>query len=233
MLLYNWPMHYQLLFFDLDETLYPATSGLWNAIAQRMQKYMGERLGIPSNQVDTIRRSYFEKYGTTLKGLQANYQVDAVDFLRYVHDIPLDQVLDPDPGLRPLLLSLPQRKWICTNADRGHAQRVLSYLGVADCFAGITDIIDAGFDPKPAAAFYQTALSMAGAQDPQGCVLFDDLPRNLEPASRMGLTTVLVRSETAHSVSPLPYVSYKVPSLHVLPDIFPALWDHHTKPVIT
>ena len=95
MLLYNCPMRYQLLLFDLDETLYPPTSGLWNTIAQRMQDYMVEKLGIPADRADTIRRSYFEKYGTTLRGLQANYQVDAVDFLRYVHDIPLDQVLKP------------------------------------------------------------------------------------------------------------------------------------------
>ncbi|MCU0489940.1 MAG: hypothetical protein MUE67_13470 [Anaerolineales bacterium] len=114
-------MRYQLLLFDLDETLYPATSGLWNAIAQRMEEYMVERLGISLAQVDIIRRTYFEKYGTTLKGLQANYQVDALDFLHYVHDIPLDQVLEPDPALRTLLHSLPQKKWICTNADRGHA----------------------------------------------------------------------------------------------------------------
>ena len=218
-------MRYLLLLFDLDETLYPTTSGLWNAIAQRMQDYMVDRLGIPADQADTIRRSYFEKYGTTLKGLQANYQVDAVDFLRYVHDIPLDKVLEPDPALRPLLLSLPQKKWICTNADRGHAQRVLNYLGVKDCFAGITDIIDADFDPKPSTTFYQTALSMAGMQDPQSCVLFDDLPRNLETASIMGLTTVLVRLEAVRAALPVPYASLMVPSVHALPEVFPELWE--------
>jgi putative hydrolase of the HAD superfamily len=229
MLLYNWPMRYQLLLFDLDETLYPPTSGLWNAIAVRMQNYMAEKLGIADDQVDTIRRSYFDKYGTTLKGLQSNYQVDAVDFLRYVHDIPLDQVLEPDPALRPLLLSLPQKKWICTNADRGHAQRVLNYLGVKDCFAGITDIIDANFDPKPSKAFYQTTLSMAGVQDPQTCVLFDDLPRNLEPASLMGLTTVLVRSEAVRTGQAVPYASFMVPSVHALPEVFPGLWESVSK----
>jgi putative hydrolase of the HAD superfamily len=230
MLLYNWLMHYQLLLFDLDETLYPPTSGLWNAIAQRMQHYMAESLGIPSDQVDTIRRSYFEKYGTTLRGLQANYQIDAVKFLRYVHDIPLDQVLDPDPGLRPLLRSLPQKKWICTNADRGHAQRVLSYLGVSDCFAGITDIIDADFEPKPSKTFYQTAMSAAGVRDPRSCVLFDDLLRNLEPASLMGMTTVLVRPETTHTTLSIPQASYLAPSIHALPGVFPELWENSSKP---
>ncbi len=230
MLLYNWAMRYQLLLFDLDETLYPATSGLWNAIAQRMEEYMVERLGISLAQVDIIRRTYFEKYGTTLKGLQANYQVDALDFLHYVHDIPLDQVLEPDPALRTLLHSLPQKKWICTNADRGHARRVLDYLGVRDCFAGITDIIDAGFDPKPSTAFYKTTLSMAGFQDPKGCVLFDDLPRNLEPASLMGLTTVLVRPEAAYLPSSVPFVSFRVPSVHALPEVFPDLWENHSRP---
>ena len=125
---------------------------------------------------------------------------------------------------------MPQKKWICTNADRGHAQRVLSYLGVMDCFAGITDIIDADFDPKPSTAFYQTTLSMAGIEDPQSCVLFDDLPRNLEPASLMGLTTVLVRPEAVLAAQPVPYASFIVSSVHALPGVFPELWRDNSKP---
>ena len=40
------------LFFDLDDTLYPSASGLWEAIRQRMTTYMEERLGFSADEVD-------------------------------------------------------------------------------------------------------------------------------------------------------------------------------------
>lgn len=220
MLLYNTPMTYHCLFFDLDETLYPPTSGLWNAISEKMADYMIHRLGVAPGEVHDLRRSYFETYGTTLRGLQIHRQVDAVDFLNYVHDIPLNDVLEPDPRLRPLLKSLPQPKWICTNADRNHARRVLRFLGVDDCFEGIIDIYEASYLPKPSNYFFQRALEMAGSCEPDHCVFFDDLPGNLAPARQMGFTTVLVRpGANGHQAA-----SYTVPDLHALPQVFPELW---------
>jgi len=82
-------MRFSHIFFDLDDTLYPSTNGLWNSIRQRMNEYMLERLNIPPEQVAIIRRRYFETYGTTLRGLQLHYQVDADEFLAYVHDLPI------------------------------------------------------------------------------------------------------------------------------------------------
>jgi putative hydrolase of the HAD superfamily len=220
-LLYNTAVTYHTLFFDLDETLYPPGNGLWHAISARMNEYMVQRLGLPSDRVPDLRHSYYETYGTTLRGLQANHQVDAQDFLRFVHDLPLAELLQPDPELRPLLLSLPQTKWICTNADRAHAERVVRFLGIADCFRGVIDIWAADFEPKPAAAFYQRALEIAGVNNPQGCVILDDLPRNLAPARAMGFTTVLVRPNVASD----PAANYAIPDLHSLPGAFPELWQ--------
>ena len=96
-------MPYTQLFFDLDDTLYPSTNGLWNLIRQRMNDYMLEVLRIPPEQVAILRRQYFEAYGTTLRGLQIHYQVDADDFLAYVHDLPVESILSPDAELRRLL----------------------------------------------------------------------------------------------------------------------------------
>lgn len=39
-----------------------------------------------------------------------------------------------DDRLRELLVSLPQEKWIFTNADVRHAEAILAILGVRDCF---------------------------------------------------------------------------------------------------
>jgi FMN phosphatase YigB (HAD superfamily) len=53
-------MRFSTLFFDLDDTLYPNSTGLWNAIKHRMTLYMHERLGIPAEKVpQLISKIYF------------------------------------------------------------------------------------------------------------------------------------------------------------------------------
>jgi pyrimidine 5'-nucleotidase len=185
-----------------------------------METYMVEQLHLPADQVQPLRQKYFETYGTTLRGLQAHHQVQPLEFLAYVHDIPLDGFLHRDPALRPLLQSLPYKKWVCTNADRGHAQRVMHNLDIVDCFVGIIDILQADFHPKPEIQYYQAALSAAGALSPAECVLLDDQPRNLAPAQAMGFTTVLVRP----NISECPFATRIVANLHGLSTVFPELW---------
>jgi putative hydrolase of the HAD superfamily len=212
-------VRYATLFFDLDDTLYPPGNGLWDAIRDRMNLYMVERMKLPESEVPILRKKYYEAYGTTLRGLQKHHVIDVDDFLDYVHTLPLKEFIRPDPALRSLLLSLPQPKWIFTNADAPHADRVLAELGVADCFAGIVDIRATGFACKPQALAYEKALALAGAIDPQHCVLFDDSTRNLAPARELGLFTILVGTDR-----PDPSASRSVPSLLGLPGAVPELW---------
>ncbi len=213
-------MRFSHIFFDLDDTLYPATNGLWNSIRQRMNEYMLERLNIPAEQVAIIRRQYFETYGTTLRGLQLHYQVDADEFLAYVHDLPIEAVISPDPELRLLLQSLSQPKWIFTNADAKHAGRVLSALGVRDCFNGIIDIRAMNFICKPDPQAYQIALNKAGETLPEQCVYLDDAARNLAPAFEMGFFTVLVSSNGNE-----PVAKHTINRPHDLPRVLPELWN--------
>ena len=83
------PMRFTTLFFDLDDTLYPNTTGLWKAIKERMNDYMRERLQIPAEDISSLREKYYLTYGTTTRGLQIHHNVDTADFLAYVHDLPL------------------------------------------------------------------------------------------------------------------------------------------------
>lgn len=213
-------MRFSHIFFDLDDTLYPATNGLWNSIRQRMNEYMLERLNIPPEQVAIIRRQYFEAYGTTLRGLQLHYQVDADEFLAYVHDLPIETVIAPDPELRALLQSLSQPKWIFTNADANHAGRVLSALGVRDCFNDIIDIRAMNFVCKPDPQAYQIALNKAGETFPEQCVYLDDAARNLAPAFELGFFTVLVSSNGNE-----PVAKQTINRPHDLPRVLPELWN--------
>ena len=83
-------MSFTTIFFDLDETLYPASAGLWAAIRERINLYMQERLGFTKEQIETVREKYFREYGTTLRGLQANHDVNMDDYLAFVHGIALE-----------------------------------------------------------------------------------------------------------------------------------------------
>lgn len=209
------------LFFDLDDTLYPKSNGLWNAIRDRMHAYMAEIVDLPPEEIEALRQYYLVTYGTTLRGLQIHYHVDTDEYLAYVHDLPLAEFIFPDPKLGQLLASLPQRKFIFTNADINHARRVLAILQLGDCFEQIIDIRALGFVCKPDAAAYPLALKIAGVSDTQKCILFDDACRNLDPARAQGWHTVLIGHPGAESSS-----HQTIPNLHELPQAMPQLWDH-------
>lgn len=217
-------MEYSTIFFDLDDTLYPSTNGLWEAIRERMNRFMGERLNLPAEEIFELRKHYFLKYGTTLRGLQLHHDVDSDEFLAYVHDLPLKSFLKPDPVLRKLIQSLPQKKWIFTNADAAHANRVLEILELKDCFNGIIDVRANNFICKPQPEAYHSALSYAGEPYPTRCVFLDDSPRNLAPATQIGFYTVLVGTS-----EPDPSVRCAIQSIHDLPRRLPELWNHTGK----
>jgi putative hydrolase of the HAD superfamily len=210
------------LFFDLDDTLYPKSTGLWNAIRDRMHTYMAEIVALPPAEIEALRQHYLETYGTTLRGLQIHYAIDTDKYLAYVHDLPLSGFIRPDPGLGKLLATLPQRKFIFTNADIHHARRVLAILQLGDCFEQIIDIRALGFVCKPDTTAYSLALNLAGVTDPGECILFDDAPRNLAPAREQGWYTVLIGDKRAD-----PTAVQSIASLHELPQAMPQLWNHH------
>lgn len=185
-------MQISTLFIDLDGTLYPADNGVWDLIADRMNHYIHEHFHVPLEEVPALRLAYYHKYGTSLRGLQQHYDVDAEHYLAHVHDIPVHEYIAPNPAMREMLQRLPQPKWILTNSDRNHSHRVLQALGVDDLFEGVVDVMATDYLPKPDPVVFKIALEMAGNPSPENCMFFDDLPKNLKPAREMGFTTVLV-----------------------------------------
>ena len=184
-------MKISTIFFDLDDTLYPSSSGLWLKIKERIGIYMQERLNIPAGEMQALRRKYFEQYGTTLRGLQANYNIDVPDFLAYVHDLPLREYIQPNPALHAVLRDLPVKKLIFTNADIHHARRVLQVLELEQFFEGIVDVVALEPFCKPMPESFGIALAAAGETDPSRCVMIDDLPRTTRAARDMGLFSIL------------------------------------------
>ncbi|MCZ2127815.1 MAG: pyrimidine 5'-nucleotidase [Anaerolineales bacterium] len=184
-------MRFTTIFFDLDDTLYPTNVGLWNAIKERMNRYLLERMGFPEKQIPEIRERYFLQYGTTLRGLQANHQVDVQDYLAFVHDLPLQEYIAPNPTLRSIIASLPTRNLIFTNADAAHAERVLAILGLRDLFEAIVDVNAVAPYCKPMPESFRAALEIAGEDDPSKCVMIDDIHRTTRAAKEIGMFSIL------------------------------------------
>ncbi len=184
---------YTTLIFDLDDTLYESSTGVWQAIRERIGLYMHVRLGLEWDIIPKLRANLFSTYGTTLRGLIILYDVDPQDYLDFVHDIPMKDYLKPDDNLRRILESYPQRKIIFTNADRGHANRVLEALNLTTQFECIIDIRDMEPHCKPMIEAFQYACGMANV-DPARAVMLDDSQPNLAAARSLGMGTIRVGS---------------------------------------
>jgi len=178
-------------FFDLDNTVYAEDLGVVARIDQRINQYLEVRLGVPTAEVDGMRRRFWAEHGTTLRGLMSHHAVDADDYLRYVHDVDLADLLAPDEPLRALLARLPGRKAIFSNASRAHAARVLGLLGLDGAFETVIGLEDLGYVPKPQPAAFRIALDRLAA-DPCASTLIDDLLPNLRAAKRLGMRTVWI-----------------------------------------
>lgn len=183
------------LIIDLDDTLYPASAGVWQAIRQRIDAYIRFKFNVSAEEAVRLRDDLFQKYGTTMRGLQMVYHLDEEDYLSYVHDVPLERFLSPNPALRQMLHELPYRKVILTNADQRHAGRVMGILGISDCFEQVIDVRAVSPYCKPMPEAFEIVVNLLGVPASE-CALVEDSLANLATAKRMGFTTVRVGDAT-------------------------------------
>jgi putative hydrolase of the HAD superfamily len=179
--------------FDLDNTLYPASSSLFPQIDIRMRRFIAERLSLSLDDAFVLQKQYYKQFGTTLRGLMLCHAIEPEAFLSYVHDIDCT-VLDVAPRLDAALALLPGRKVIFTNGSERHAINVMDRLGIGRHFDGIFDIVAAGYIPKPQPETYRLMVGRHRI-DPTGAVMVEDIHRNLVPAAAIGMTTVWVRQD--------------------------------------
>src|SRR5512141_2781663 len=100
-------------------------------IGARINQYVMEKLGVTPEESERLRQHWRRNYGTALRGMiDEHYPVDIDDYLRYVHDIPLEGVIEPQPEIRAMLLDLPLRRAVLTNSNVEHAVRVLTHVNL-------------------------------------------------------------------------------------------------------
>jgi putative hydrolase of the HAD superfamily len=176
--------------FDLDNCLYPASTGLFSLIDERMGAYIERLLGCDAQEAKRVQKAHFHTHGTTLAGLMKEHRVDPHHFLADVHDIPLDRVT-ADERLGALLPRLPGRRFVFTNGDAPYARRVLEAIGVQRHFDDLHDIHASELRPKPDPHGYELLCERFGIV-PKHALLADDMVKNLAPAKALGMTTVWI-----------------------------------------
>lgn len=239
---------YECLLFDVDDTLYPLSSGLSAECTKNITDYMVNKLDIEENKVLEMCAQLYRDYGTTMAGLRAlGYDFDHDEYHSFVHGRLPYEYLKPDPVLRSLLHSLPIRKVIFSNANEAHVAEVLHRLGLEDCFDDV--ICFESLNPKnqttnldspktsdsvgvlakspiickPFEKAFQQAFNMAKI-NPHKTLFFDDSIRNIQTAKLTGLNTVLVGSTERKKG-----VDYALGSIHNIREALPELWESVNK----
>ena len=177
------------ILFDLDNTLYPSRKGVFDRVSSRIDLYVGLKTGLDPVSVKDLRADFIKCYGTTLGGLMKHHGTFPEDYLEFVHDIPVESMLERDEILYRFLSRIRLPMVIFTNASVSHARRVLNILGVADRFEGICDLAETDYMGKPHEQAYQQAARLLGFEASK--ILFvDDMPVNVHAAADLGMVPV-------------------------------------------
>lgn len=197
--------------FDLDNTLYPAHSTVYDQIGARMTAYVQRLTGLDAAGAAALQEQYFREYGATVVGLARRHACDPEEFMRDVHDVSLDDIA-PDPDLARLLAALNARRFVFTNGAHAYARRVLARLGIAHLFERVIALDDIDFAPKPDPRAFDLMVTHARL-DPTRAVMVEDHTRNLEPAAALGFATVLIGREAAVDDVPS-FVHHRATDIH-------------------
>ncbi|KAG1907095.1 pyrimidine 5-nucleotidase [Suillus fuscotomentosus] len=180
-----------IVWFDIDNTLYSASTKISQAMGQRIHAYF-VALGLDEDEASELHHSYYTQYGLALRGLTRYHNIDPMDFDRKCDGtLPLDDLIKPDPRLRKLFQDLDRTKvrvWALTNAYKTHAQRVLKILDLEDQIEGLVycDYQQIGFTCKPEPDYYHNAMKQADVSDPCKCYFVDDSQLNVRSAKELG-----------------------------------------------
>jgi putative hydrolase of the HAD superfamily len=193
------------ILFDVDNTLYNASNGLFDEMARRMILFLARYFSISEEEARALRTTYGARYGTTLGGLVIEGGLaDPEVYIREVHPENVEDYIQKDSALRPMLVSLPYPKSIFTNSPKEHALRILEHLEIADCFEEVFDIRFCHFIGKPVRDSYERVLVKLGKR-PQEVLLVDDIPKYLENYAALGGPVLLVK-EDGIPASPYPCI---------------------------
>ena len=180
------------LIFDLDNTIYPSTALINQQIPQRMIGFVSKFLNIPFEEAKILRSQRLPHFGSTLEWLSTEHNLTNYnDFLSFVHPEEEANELPQISGLRELLTSIDLPKAILTNGPKFHAERVLDFYNIKDCFTNIYGIVENQLKGKPHPQAYLNILEKENFTLEE-TLFFDDHPKYVKGFLDIGGKPVLV-----------------------------------------
>jgi putative hydrolase of the HAD superfamily len=181
----------KLILVDVDYTLYPKGTGPFKQVNQRIEDYVMSSLSMERDHVKFLRNDYIKNFGSTLGGMMHHHNTDPYEFIRDVHDVPVEDILEEDDRLKEALSAISLPMVAFTNGSRAYALRVLNALGVKEYFMDIFSIEDMDFIPKPLTAPYEKVVEKYGCE-PSEVIFIDDRTENVETAQALGMHSILL-----------------------------------------
>ncbi|KAJ1394418.1 HAD-like superfamily [Sesbania bispinosa] len=224
---------YDCLLFDLDDTLYPCSSGLAEALLKNIKDYMVEKLGIEQRKTDDLCNLLYKNYGTTVAGLRIFTNADKVHAVKVLCRLGLEDCFE---GMTCFETLNPIHKSIVSDDEDDIEFNPTTNNGTT---TRIFDIIEHFSQPNPSAVLPKTpiickpsenaielALKIANI-NPQRTLFFEDSVRNIQAGKRLGLHTVLVgASQRVKGASQrVKGADYVLESIHNLTEAVPELWE--------
>jgi len=199
--------------FDLDNTLHDARVHIFPSMHAQIQDFLKKQFGVDDEGASRMRRDFWLRYGTTLRGLVRHHGTDPKHFLAETHVFPeLADMVVRENALKHALLRLGGKRLVFSNAPRHYVEEVLRAIGLERYFDAVFTIEDTGYRGKPHAWGFHRLLRKHDL-DPHRCALVDDILDNLRTAHRLGMSTVWV-SPVGRRV---PYVDLRISSVTELP----------------
>lgn len=177
--------------FDIDDTLYPKSCGLDKIIQDSITEHICRYLGIEEKEARELCVSYYQQYGSTIRGLMETTDIKARKFVREVHQSLDLSCIKPNPRMNMALAKISGRKYVFTNGSYCHGLRICKKLGIEKNIDGFFGAQSTNFIPKPDPRAFQEFFERYRI-DPKEAIFFDDSFRNLASINKMGTKTVWI-----------------------------------------
>lgn len=191
----------QAILFDLDNTLIDYNKMKTRASAAAVKAMRKAGLKIGQKQAEKLLWELYREYGIEHQRIFQKFLKNAmgrIDYRIMVAGIVAYRAekrgyMMPYPGTKGVLRKL-KRKYkigIVTNAPVIQAWLRLEELGLADMFDVVVTPLRIGMKPSPLP--FRSAIRKLGIPPKEIVMVGDDLRRDVEPAKRLGMTTVWAR----------------------------------------
>ncbi len=220
----------QAIFFDCDDCLYFDNWMTAKRLTAKIDQWCVKEHSLPSGHAYQL----YKQYGTALRGLLAEGYLEdtpeAIDrFLEDVHDIGIDNLIQPDPKLQQVLSKLDPSipRYVFTASVADHARRCIRALGIEDFFhPTIIDCKQCDLETKHSQHSFAKAMEVAGITDPRACLFLDDSVTNIKAARHVGWRSILVGKVARDSGEAISseHAELEIHTIHEIETVLPELF---------